>query len=870
MEASYPSFPWLVTDGSSHTQRSETMSNPATDSFSPIGASTSGAHRLAAAAAIMVAACAAFPPYAAAATAVPTTTAEATAAGYVTMTAADAWGSCFTYSTLDDGNGIPYAGRVWSDGAAISAGKNYFAHTTTVAGGGTGNTPGTLTIPGQAGDIFVYSGGTHSFRNTTKLDFRTRRVVVRNGAKIAHYQDWLNLCAQFLEVQSTAASPFVYELNAANNTAGKARRATLTVALVGDADACMVLQPAQAEAGLFSEQLIGDASDFLGTMEVRGNGKVTAAGTGHFVALGCSSFGGTVEAADGGGVSAMAGTNVAMRALSLLPGGIWHPGSQTWTIGDLSVSDGCRIANVTTSTRIVVTNSVAHGDAPVTFDFGGATVFTYDTNTSATKPAETNVILTLASGVAATLDDFAVTNVGTGPYGIPHWRLELIPGENGVTSLALVHDEVVIATASGLTPSSTSWSDGLAVHADAEYYAKWYQFAPDVADHCEYTFPGSCLTTIGSVTPWCEGTVAAKLVLPVRKSGEDAVRLYFYASNLSSGHDRLQYIAGGTVTVPAHSDAGTFAVFQGYMNNYFRLDSSLEGDGDIHVQIASNVSDPRFRAEFTGLNTNYMGKITVTTPVFAGDGAKPATPTKTYSTRFHMRDARNVGGKLAAFAWDGFTVANMSCVVVTNDLLFDASLNRGIAVISQGRFDVADGAALTLATPITFAGELVKEGAGTLALSAKPRFIDGEETTAPVAGANVLRVAEGALKIAGAEALAGLAVTFAAGTALHIPAVTDDADLAAYGAAMTQPTSSISVEQGRIALVADDVSPAAKKIVCPVATFATKAEADAAVSLLKPVSLSSELQGSLAVRTTTEGYTVVATWSHSATVLILR
>ncbi len=809
-----------------------------------------------------------------AATSVPTSVAEATAAGYVTMTAGDAWGNCFTYSTLDDGEGVPYAGRVWSDGKAISAINNYFAHTTTVAGAGTGNTPQTLVIPSPAaGGLFVYSGGTHSFRNTHTLDFGTRRVVARSGTKMTHYYAALNLRAACLEVQASSSSPLTYQVDSANSTAGNTRNGTLSVAaLVGEDDACMLIQPTKTEAGKFSERLIGDASGYLGTIKVTGNGQVTESGIGHFLELGCTRFGGAVEVYDRGGVSVASGTNVTMRALSVKSGGVWLPGGQTWTIGDLSISDGCVISNLTAQTRIVVTNSLTRGDSPITLDFGGTSIFSFNINSTSTTPAETNVLMTLAQGIRIGEGDVAVVNVKSGTYDIPHWRLEFLPGQDGTTVVAFVHDAVVVGTSSGLTPtSSEKWSDGQAVHGNAEYYNRWYGFSPDVSGGGTYVFPGTYMTTIGSLTPNCEGVVVSNLVLKVRPSNEDAVRLYFYGQNTTAGHDGLQYIAGDVVTVPAyHSDANAYAVFQGYLNRYFRLDSRLEGDGNIRVLAAPNKSNPRFRAEFNNLNTNYTGKVTVFTPTYDGSGGNPATPTLTYSTRFHLWDARNVGGRLDAFAFDGFTVANMSCVVITNDVTFDMSMNRGVSIVSMGRFDVAEGATLSLATPVTYAGELRKEGGGCLALGAKPRFIDGGTETQPQEGTNILNVVAGGVKIAHAEALDGLDVTFAAGTALHIPGGSSNADLEAYGAVMTNALSAVSVAAGQVALVLDDPDLEAGMIARGVMTFATKAEADAAAGLLKPRKLANGHSGSLAVVQTEAGHTVLATFQHSGLSIIIR
>ena len=520
-----------------------------------------------------------------AATSVPTSIADATAAGYVTMDVADEWGNCFTYSTKNDGEGKPYAGRVWSDKAAISADKNYYASKATVAGGGTGNTPTSLAIPSPAGDggVFVYSGGTHSFRNTTTLNFGTRRVVVRgSNPKFAHYSPNLVLRVAHLEIQTTSSAPFTYELNSANSTAGAIRSTTLSVSsLEGESDAYMLLQPAQAEAGSYYEKLVGDASGYLGTIKVTGNGKVTAAGTGHFLAIGCSKFGGKVEVLNKGGVSAVSGTNVTMRALNVKSGGVWQPGAQTWTIGDLSIAEACTL-DVTTDTRIVVTNSLTLGAKPITFDFGGAQVFSFDVNSTATKPAETNVLMTVAAGIDLVEGDVAVANVGGGTYGIPHWRLQIFPGEDGTTVAALVHDEVVVGTANGLTPTSAAkWSDGLAVHGGAEYYNQWYSFAPDVAGCGEYVFPGVAMTTMGALLPNCEGTVMSNLVFQLRAAGQDNVRLSFYGQNLPAGHDGLQYISGGVVTVlPHYSSSDIYGVFRGYLNRYFRLDSRLEGSGN--------------------------------------------------------------------------------------------------------------------------------------------------------------------------------------------------------------------------------------------------------------------------------------------------
>jgi len=94
-------------------------------------------------------------------------------------------------------------------------------------------------------------------------------------------------------------------------------------------------------------------------------------------------------------------------------------------------------------------------------------------------------------------------------------------------------------------------------------------------------------------------------------------------------------------------------------------------------------------------------------------------------------------------------------------------------LIGGAQFTVNAGKTLTLSNQVTYAGELVKDGAGTLDLAGTARFINGEETTAPVAGTNMLNVLAGALKVSSKTAADGLAVTFEEGTRLIVPADTE-------------------------------------------------------------------------------------------------
>jgi hypothetical protein len=88
---------------------------------------------------------------------------------------------------------------------------------------------------------------------------------------------------------------------------------------------------------------------------------------------------------------------------------------------------------------------------------------------------------------------------------------------------------------------------------------------------------------------------------------------------------------------------------------------------------------------------------------------------------------------------------------------------------------------LTLATQTTMAGTLVKEGAGTLALGGVLKFTKNQNNE-PLEGTNILRVAEGCIKPASKSGADGLAIAFAADTALALsPLAETDADVAQFG-----------------------------------------------------------------------------------------
>ena len=106
-----------------------------------------------------------------------------------------------------------------------------------------------------------------------------------------------------------------------------------------------------------------------------------------------------------------------------------------------------------------------------------------------------------------------------------------------------------------------------------------------------------------------------------------------------------------------------------------------------------------------GTNYGYTGKILVS-----------GTNTTANACTLQITNQFNLGGNPATFTPDQLTL-NAGVLQVTNNVTLDDA-NRGITIgINGGKFDVAAGATLTLPNPITGAGAVTKNSAGTLVLS---------------------------------------------------------------------------------------------------------------------------------------------------------
>ena len=152
----------------------------------------------------------------------------------------------------------------------------------------------------------------------------------------------------------------------------------------------------------------------------------------------------------------------------------------------------------------------------------------------------------------------------------------------------------------------------------------------------------------------------------------------------------------------------------------------------------------------------------------------------------------NLGGPLAAFAYDALTLLDWQALVARPDegassVVLDEP-TRGVNAVGTVQFQVLEGQSLVVASPLTLAGAIKKKGAGTLALGGAeaPRFCQSARLTAAevasrgLSDTNVLWIAEGGLKPLSKTGVDGLAVRVGPSGALRLD-LEPTGDAATYG-----------------------------------------------------------------------------------------
>ena len=259
------------------------------------------------------------------------------------------------------------------------------------------------------------------------------------------------------------------------------------------------------------------------------------------------------------------------------------------------------------------------------------------------------------------------------------------------------------------------------------------------------------------------------------------------------------------------ANAATFYIGQDHV---LELNADLCGNHTFGIQ---NMNNQGGTVNLTHVNTNFHGRLQVSQRGLNGEMTK-------YMFTATLNDARNFGGEFRqdTNTYNAVFLYDFPALVVTNDVDF-CEPTRGMFVRGGAKFNVAAGKTMRLANQVTYAGVLEKDGAGTLDLAGTARFIDGNEATAPIAETNVLNILAGALKVSSKTAADGLAVSFAEGTRLVIPA---DSEAGYYNVKWDVPLT-INTTSGKLPVEIEPTgSEGLDNITVPICTFSATAAAD--------------------------------------------
>ena len=361
----------------------------------------------------------------------------------------------------------------------------------------------------------------------------------------------------------------------------------------------------------------------------------------------------------------------------------------------------------------------------------------------------------LPSDTTATAADFEDRTPKT--YGLPNSWLE-IESRGGSKFLVHVAKPVVVSvktfanTTGGLGGSGDRWSDGEIARAGFDY------LVTNVVDGLTSQFNGDAVTI----------TKNSNSAIALRNQISYIGKATLYPGNIiypnNGAFTSFRFSSGDSIYLP---DDGTEreTVFEtrwasgAKCQMRVNLNIPLSGDGKVLIR-GKNQNARNFG--LSGNNSGFTGTIRFSSyeNYSASDYA-----------RIHISAPEALGGSPASFVYNAIQLLYYSHLVVGTSFTLETA-NRGIYV-TNGGFDVTNGATLTVKQPLRLNGELYKDGAGTLALGGAVSFGANGTTTG---SQNAFFVREGAVKALSDEAVAGFATTFSDGTKIVVaanPAVTN-------------------------------------------------------------------------------------------------
>ena len=458
--------------------------------------------------------------------------------------------------------------------------------------------------------------------------------------------------------------------------------------------------------------------------------------------------------------------------------------------GTVTIGTNCRLRTLAGTDVLEIANlSFAANtwlDVPydsAEFSFGTVRVtgtFTVADKVTITAPAtvprmEKVAVLTVPKSSGVTEANFVLADSANDPYRTLTVEEE---GDDVVVYITYANIPVYQTYSSCTLGASEWWSDGLPSLAGVNYsldLGKITNTASSVAikmpnDVASYEFLGDSLT-LGRD---CAFTWSRESTTPAVFTCK-LLRL-LDGSTLSGGQKSPIKITGGIVDAVS----GTVDVFAGNGRNVV-LDSEITGSAEIRLRgYASASSSPYAAYTFNGLNTNFLGTITVRQKLVTND-THTRNNYATAHNSLNIANALALGGKLPSLEPKALTLAYYAPLNVNDSTTLAADSNRGIFIEDTGRINVGTGKKFRVETQLAINGTFWKEGAGTLELAGTMAFGSDAATATPEADANNFIVTGGVVRVCSAGAIDGAAVEFGPGTSMELATDLSNAELTAQG-----------------------------------------------------------------------------------------
>ena len=752
--------------------------------------------------------------------------------GYVTMKTRDNTGA---------GNQAFYFGTHWSDGLPPHSDTNYYVKSGMCLGTPHQNSDVTAQQAEDPDGYLTFQGGTlviagFLWHLNGTYEFTFPDLHMLPGAYINYTGNKPTLHGT-MTVYGTKASPtrIAFSMDSSKTI-------PLDLAIRGDATSCLATswskQPSWAK-------LTGDLSNFYGTLYVGAGTNKVDSSMGFWITT--DHLGGTVELPMG---------NASLYVESA--GGLTVGGLELTGNGTKLFLDGSQVSD--TVPRLTVTNSlVVMRPVNVMLNHGTISGSNSPSFSAPVEPVEPGVrpLIRLAPEVVRNggwtdsklYDLFLLSTSPALKRSELLWRDDVDGGKTLCLATGVMHTRVGDSANTRSSFVYATKTDG-----GTDYFWEHHSCPADDANSADtcyfatnqvylprgdfYQFPGKMMVmtdvSIGMYTTGFPGFRCDNLVW--RGSG---INLWGPTGQTPVRYDengnRYSFFAwqGRIRVLEGYGTGNAIRVYGG--NNVARVEAEIVGAGDLTVQTinnAKNYASDRGCVEFTAFNTNYTGKITMTTSNHTYTDSGVVVPNWEQRVRLFISDERNLGGKRYDFAWDALLIKQYSDLFLLNDVTFTDGWNRGIAIGNIGRIHTPSNLTLTVWRPLNVNGNLVKEGNGTLALGGPLTFGGAAQSATPTAGANLLTAMGGFVKPLATNAFDGLAITFTNNAALKVDGMSADAGLLKYGLVNVKETTapvSLAPNQATLPVTVDfgaaTEPPAVQWTVGLVTLDTTKAEA---------------------------------------------